>query len=122
MVQPENIDSGYSSFQLDTRSSGSRRNLDYLLIRRTLSEWGRMSRYLRQLKRAVSPPGPALLTPLQEFKYFVVNAMDGRGRMLVMDRRCTVADDDIAIGSVADRRLLSGVKQKSHFKGVQLRH
>jgi hypothetical protein len=61
-----------------------------------------------------------LLTPLQEFKYFVVNAMDGRGRMLVMDRRCTVADDDdIAIGSVADRRLLSGVKQKSHFKGVR---
>lgn len=45
--------------------------------------------------------------------------MDGRGRMLVMDRRCTVADDDIAIGSVADRRLLSGVKQKSHFKGVR---
>jgi hypothetical protein len=31
----------------------------------------------------------------------------------------TVADDDIAIGSVADRCLLSGVKQKSHFKGVR---
>lgn len=30
MVQPENIDSGYPNFQLDTRSSGSRRNLDYL--------------------------------------------------------------------------------------------
>jgi hypothetical protein len=44
MVWPENIDSGYSNFQLDTRSSGSRRNLDYLLSRRTLKEWGRMSR------------------------------------------------------------------------------
>ena len=30
MVWPENIDSGYSNFQLDTRSSGPRRNLDYL--------------------------------------------------------------------------------------------
>ena len=33
MVWPENIDSGYPNFQLVTRSSGSRRNLDYLLIR-----------------------------------------------------------------------------------------
>ena len=33
MVWRENIDSGYPNFQLDTRSSGSRRNLDYLLIR-----------------------------------------------------------------------------------------
>ena len=32
MVQPENIDSGHSNFQLDTRSSGYSRNLDYLLI------------------------------------------------------------------------------------------
>jgi hypothetical protein len=31
----------------------------------------------------------------------------------------TVADDDIAIGSVADRCLLSGVIQTSHFKGVR---
>ena len=38
MVKRENIDSGYRDFQLDTRDSGSRRNLDYLLIRRTLSE------------------------------------------------------------------------------------
>ena len=30
MVQPENIDSGYPNFQLDTRSCGSRRDLDYL--------------------------------------------------------------------------------------------
>ena len=44
MVWPENIDSGYPNFQLDTRSSGSRRSLDYLRIRRTLKEWGRMSR------------------------------------------------------------------------------
>jgi hypothetical protein len=38
--------------------------------------------------------------------------------VLVMDRGSTVADDDIAIGSVADRCLHSGVKQTSHFKGV----
>jgi hypothetical protein len=38
MVKRENIDSGYPNFQLDTRDSGSRRNLDYLFIRRTLSE------------------------------------------------------------------------------------
>jgi hypothetical protein len=31
----------------------------------------------------------------------------------------TVAEDDIAIGSVADRCLLSGVIQTSHFKGVR---
>jgi hypothetical protein len=37
MVERENIDSGYPNLQLDTRSSGSRRNLDYLLIRRTLT-------------------------------------------------------------------------------------
>ncbi len=39
--------------------------------------------------------------------------------MLVGERRATVADDDIAIGSVADRCLLSGVVQTSHFKGVR---
>jgi hypothetical protein len=38
--------------------------------------------------------------------------------VLVIDRCCTVADDDIAIRSVADRCLLSGVIQTSHFKGV----
>jgi hypothetical protein len=32
MVQPENIDSGHSNFQLDTRSGGYYRNLDYLLV------------------------------------------------------------------------------------------
>ena len=37
MVWRENIDSGYPNFQLDTRSSGSRRNLGYILIRRTLT-------------------------------------------------------------------------------------
>jgi hypothetical protein len=45
--------------------------------------------------------------------------MHRRGQVLVSELRCTVADDDIAIGSVADRCLLSGVKQKSHFKGVR---
>jgi hypothetical protein len=32
MVQPENIDSGHSNFQLDTRCGGYSRNLDYLLV------------------------------------------------------------------------------------------
>jgi hypothetical protein len=37
MVWPDNIDSGHASFQLDTRYSGCRRTLDYLLsIHRTL--------------------------------------------------------------------------------------
>jgi hypothetical protein len=41
------------------------------------------------------------------------------GEVLVSELRSTVADDDIAIGSVADRCLLSGVIQTSHFKGVR---
>jgi hypothetical protein len=39
--------------------------------------------------------------------------------VLVRELRSTVADDDIATGSVADRCLLSGVIQTSHFKGVR---
>ena len=39
--------------------------------------------------------------------------------MLVGRLRSAVADDDIGIGSVADRCLFSVVKQKSHFKGVR---
>ena len=38
MAKRENIDSGYPNFQLDTYSSGSRRNVDYLLIRRILTD------------------------------------------------------------------------------------
>jgi hypothetical protein len=38
MAKRENIDRGYPNFQLDTCSSGSRRNLDYLLIRLTLTD------------------------------------------------------------------------------------
>jgi hypothetical protein len=41
------------------------------------------------------------------------------GEVLVFRLRCAVAGDDIAIGSVADRCLLSGVKQKSYFEGVR---
>jgi hypothetical protein len=63
--------------------------------------------------------GPALLTPLQEFKYLVVNAMDLGGESLVRELRSTVADDDIAVGSVADRCLLSGVKTDIPFQGCQ---
>jgi hypothetical protein len=45
MVQPENIDSGRSNFQLDTCSGGHYCNLDYLLVYlalvgRTTSEGG----------------------------------------------------------------------------------
>jgi hypothetical protein len=38
-----------------------------------------------------------------------------RSQTLASELRSTVADDDIAISSVADRCLLSGVKQESHF-------
>jgi hypothetical protein len=44
MVKRENIYSWCPNFQLDTRYGGSRRDLDYLLSRRTLSEWGRARR------------------------------------------------------------------------------
>jgi len=53
------------------------------------------------------------------FDNSVVNAMHLGGEVLVSELRSTVADDDIAIGSVADRCLLSGVIQTSHFKGVR---
>jgi hypothetical protein len=43
--------------------------------------------------------------------------MDLGGEVLVGGLRSTVADD--SIGSVADRCLLSGIKQTSHFKGVR---
>jgi hypothetical protein len=41
------------------------------------------------------------------------------GKALVNELRSALAGDDIAVGSVADRCLLSGVKQTSHFKGVR---
>jgi hypothetical protein len=56
---------------------------------------------------------------LQPLYNLVVNAMDLGGEVLVSELRSTVAGDDIAIGSVADRCLLSGVIQTSHFKGVR---
>jgi hypothetical protein len=59
------------------------------------------------------------LTTLQPSDNPVVNGMHRGGEVLVSKLRCTVADDDIAIGGVADRCLLSGVKQTSHFKGVR---
>ena len=45
--------------------------------------------------------------------------MDLGGEVLVSELGSTVADDAIAIGSVADRCLLSGITQTSHFKGVR---
>jgi hypothetical protein len=45
--------------------------------------------------------------------------MDLGGEVFVGQLGSTVADDDIAIGSVAERCLLSGVKQTSHFEGVK---
>ena len=43
---------------------------------------------------------PTLLTTLQPSDNLVVNAMHRRGEVLVSELRSTVADDDIAIGSV----------------------
>jgi hypothetical protein len=43
--------------------------------------------------------------------------MDLGDEVLVGELRSAVAGDDIAIGSVADRCLLSGVKRTSYFKG-----
>jgi hypothetical protein len=62
---------------------------------------------------------PAFLTALQPFDDLVVNALDLGGEVLVKKRRSTVAGDDIAVGCVADRCLLSGVIQTSHFEGVR---
>ena len=45
--------------------------------------------------------------------------MDLGGEVLVGELGAAVADGDIAIGSVADRCLLSGVIQTSHFKRVR---
>jgi hypothetical protein len=44
--------------------------------------------------------------------------MDLGGEVLVSQLRSAVADDEIAIDSVADRCLLSGAIQTSHFEGV----
>jgi hypothetical protein len=84
------------------------------------------------IKRALPVAAPLLppaLAALQEFKNLVVYGADGRGQMFVGRLGTAVADDDIAIGEGigiriahrggADRRLLSGVKQTSHFKGVR---
>jgi hypothetical protein len=61
----------------------------------------------------------SLLTALQPSDNLVVNTMHLGGKALVSERRAIVADDDIAVGSVADRCLLSGVMQTSRFKGVR---
>jgi hypothetical protein len=50
-------------------------------------------------------------TLLRSTNNLAVNAMHGGGKVLVSELGCTVADDDIAIGSVADRCLLSRVIQ-----------
>jgi hypothetical protein len=65
---------------------------------------------------AAAPPS---LTTLQPFKNLVGNAMNFGSKVLVKERRPTMADDHITIGSIADRCQLSGVKQTSHFKGVR---
>jgi hypothetical protein len=44
--------------------------------------------------------------------------MDLGGEVLVSELRSTVADDDVGVGSVADRCLLSGVIQTSCVEGV----
>jgi hypothetical protein len=67
MVKRENIDSGYPNFQLDTCSSGSRRNLDYLLTRRTLTdEIGLKAKgKLREIK-SKNPPSEAVRREREE--------------------------------------------------------
>jgi len=57
MVYAQNINSGQSNFQLGTRSSGSRRNLGYLL-NRTLSIFDGADDEPRSL-RSDPPPGRA---------------------------------------------------------------
>jgi hypothetical protein len=47
-------------------------------------------------------------TLLRSANNLVVNAMHLGGKVLVNELGCTVAEDEMAIGSVADRRLLSG--------------
>jgi len=49
---------------------------------------------------------------LRSTNNLVVNAMHGGGKVLVNELGVAVADDDIAIGSVADRCLRSGVIQE----------
>jgi hypothetical protein len=61
----------------------------------------------------------ASLTTLQPFENLLVNTMDDRGEVCVFRLGSAVADDEIAIRSVADRCLLSEVKQISHFNGVR---
>src|SRR6266852_6313475 len=73
----------------------------------------------RQMQFVTLAAAPSLLSALQPSDNLVVNAMHGGGKVLVNELGCTVADDDIAIGSVADRCLLSGVIQTSNFKGVR---
>jgi hypothetical protein len=60
-----------------------------------------------------------LLTALQPSNNLVINAMQLGGEVLVGELRSAVVDDDIAIGSVANRCLLSEIRQTSHFKGVR---
>jgi hypothetical protein len=67
MAKRENIDSGYPNSQLDTCSSGSRCNLDYLLIRRTLTdEIGLKTKgKLREIK-SKNPPSEAVRREREE--------------------------------------------------------
>src|ERR1700682_5702492 len=64
--------------------------------------------------RAKSPPIPPPPIPSPQGRPQCTVA----ARCLSASLASTVADDDIAIGSVADRCLLSGVIQTSHFEGV----
>jgi hypothetical protein len=60
-----------------------------------------------------------MLMALQPFDNLIVHGADGGKQVQVGRLRFTVAADAIAISSVADRYLLSGVIQTSHFKGVR---
>src|SRR5258706_11328338 len=61
-------------------------------------------------------------TLLRSTNNLAVNAMHRGGKVLVSELRSTVADDDIAIGSVADRCLLSGVIQTFFWNVSNIDH
>ena len=57
MVQPENIDSGHSSFQLDDRSGRHHCNLARLLIHALSRPWRAATRADKDLRRAAKSLG-----------------------------------------------------------------
>jgi hypothetical protein len=59
---------------------------------------------------------------LKSTNNLAINAMHRGGEVLVNELGVAVADDDIAIGSLADRCLLSGLKQKFFWNVSNIDH